>query len=133
MENVLMTFYNPVLIVGDKSMTYIATHEISHSWTGNDLTCGDWANLWLNEGFTTFEERKVSETLYGENFAKTEYFRGNNSLMVAFDDLGVTSDLTSLHPDLNGDDPDPYSTDVVYEKGSQFLVYLENIVGDVIF
>jgi len=38
----------------------VATHEIAHSWTGNDVTCRDWSNMWLNEGFTVFEERKVS-------------------------------------------------------------------------
>jgi len=38
----------------------VATHEILHSWTGNEVTCENWSNFWLNEGFTVFEERKVS-------------------------------------------------------------------------
>lgn len=60
MENPLLTFASPTIIVGDKSQVYVATHEIAHSWTGNDVTDGDWSNMWLNEGFTVFEERKVS-------------------------------------------------------------------------
>jgi len=60
MENPLLTFASPTIIVGDKSQVYVATHEIAHSWTGNDVTCRDWANMWLNEGFTVFEERKVT-------------------------------------------------------------------------
>ena len=60
MENPLLTFASPTIIVGDKSQVYVATHEIAHSWTGNDVTCRDWSNLWLNEGFTVFEERKIS-------------------------------------------------------------------------
>lgn len=72
MENPLLTFASPTIIVGDKSQTYVATHEIGHSWTGNKVTCRDWSNFWLNEGFTTFIERKVSGQLNGEDFAKIE-------------------------------------------------------------
>lgn len=60
MENPLLTFASPTIIVGDKSQVYVATHEICHSWTGNDVTCENWSNMWLNEGFTTYEERYVS-------------------------------------------------------------------------
>ncbi len=35
MENPLLTFASPTIIVGDKSQVYVATHEICHSWTGN--------------------------------------------------------------------------------------------------
>jgi len=86
-----MTFYNPILITGDKSLTNIATHEISHSWTGNYVTCADWANLWLNEGFTTFEERKVSGILYGEDFRLTEFYVGSQDLYAFIDSVGPDS------------------------------------------
>lgn len=65
MENPLLTFASPTIIVGDKSQVYVATHEIAHSWTGNDVTCRDWENFWINEGFTVFSERKVSGKIYG--------------------------------------------------------------------
>jgi len=60
MENPLLTFASPTIITGDKSQVYVATHEIAHSWTGNDVTCRNWENFWLNEGFTVFIERKIS-------------------------------------------------------------------------
>lgn len=60
MENPLLTFASPTIIVGDKSQVYVATHEMAHSWTGNSVTCSDWESFWLNEGFTVFIERKVS-------------------------------------------------------------------------
>lgn len=72
MENPLLTFASPTIIVGDKSQVYVATHEIAHSWTGNDVTCRDWSNFWLNEGFTVFEERKVTGSLQTTDFAKIE-------------------------------------------------------------
>jgi leukotriene-A4 hydrolase len=69
MENPLLTFASPTIITGDKSQVYVATHEIAHSWTGNDVTCENWENFWINEGFTVFEERKISGKLHGKDFA----------------------------------------------------------------
>lgn len=81
MENPLLTFASPTIIVGDKSQVYVATHEIAHSWTGNDVTCQNWENMWLNEGFTVFEERKVSQQLSNySDFAMVEAYLGNASL-----------------------------------------------------
>ena len=54
MENPLLTFASPTIITGDKSQVDVATHEIAHSWTGNQVTCNNWSNFWLNEGFTVF-------------------------------------------------------------------------------
>ncbi len=112
-----MTFYNPVLIVGDKSLCYIAIHEICHSWTGNDVTNSNWSNFWLNEGFTVFEERKVTQQIYTKDFALTEAFVGNLSLYFDTHNLGVDNSYTSLYPIFNGDNPDNYVTNVPYEKG----------------
>jgi aminopeptidase N len=36
--------------------------------------------MWLNEGFTTFEERTISAEVYGINFSKVEYILGNAAL-----------------------------------------------------
>lgn len=58
MENPLLTFASPTIVTDDKSQVGVAAHEMAHSWTGNTVTCADWANFWLNEGFTVFIERK---------------------------------------------------------------------------
>lgn len=34
----------------------MVSHEISHQWFGNLVTCWDWNELWLNEGFATYFE-----------------------------------------------------------------------------
>lgn len=59
MEHPLLTFASPTIIVGDKSGVGTAIHEIGHSWTGNTVTCNNWSNMWINEGFCTFLERKI--------------------------------------------------------------------------
>jgi len=68
MENPLLTFATPFIIVGDKSGVGVAVHEIAHSWTGNLVTNMNWDNFWLNEGFTRFLERKILKKMNNEAF-----------------------------------------------------------------
>lgn len=117
MENPLLTFASPTIIVGDGSQVYVATHEIAHSWTGNELTCKDWSNMWMNEGFTVFEERKVSERVHGTEFAKIEAQLGNVSLWDDMMGFGLSSNFSSLYPILTEASPDDSFSEVPYEKG----------------
>lgn len=117
MENPLLTFASPTIITGDKSQVYVATHEIAHSWTGNDLTCKNWEHFWLNEGFTVFEERKVSGQIHGKEFATVEAYLGNISMVNAMQVYGMDNVYTSLHPTLKGDAPDNAFSEIPYERG----------------
>lgn len=130
MENPLLTFASPTIIVGDKSQVYVATHEIAHSWTGNEVTTRDWENFWLNEGFTVFTERKVSGKLYGEDFAQVEALLGNSSLWSDMIGFGLDSSFASIHPVLDGSNPDDSFSELPYEKGFQFLYYIQSVIGD---
>lgn len=124
MENPLLTFASPSIITGDKSGTSVAIHEIVHSWTGNMVTCGNWSNLWLNEGFTIFIERQAQIAVYGKDFMKLDAMVGNNSLVEEMNDFGMTSNFSSLFPLVEGRNPDDAFSDVPYEKGFQFLYYI---------
>jgi len=132
MENPLLTFASPTVIVGDKSQVYVAIHEMAHSWTGNEVTCQNWENFWLNEGFTVFVERHVSATMYGEDFAKVAALLGNTSMYQSMEDqeLGLKDTFSSLHPVLKGRNPDSSFSTVPYEKGFQMLYFLEQLIGD---
>jgi len=133
MENPLLTFASPTIITGDKSQVYVATHEIAHSWTGNDVTCKNWEHFWLNEGFTVFEERKVSSKLHGEDFAKVEMLLGNSSMFTDMKNYGLTNPFSSLHPTLKGASPDDAFSTIPYDKGFQLLYFLESLVGETMF
>ncbi|CDW80710.1 peptidase family m1 containing protein [Stylonychia lemnae] len=126
MENPLLTFASPTIIVGDGSQVYVATHEIGHSWTGNEVTCRDWSNFWLNEGFTVFIERHVSAGVHGPDFSKLGSQLGNQSAWDDMNGYGLSNSYSSLYPIMNGQDPEISSSEVPYEKGFQFLKYLEN-------
>jgi leukotriene-A4 hydrolase len=129
MENPLLTFASPTIIVGDKSQVDVATHEIAHSWTGNLVTNQNWENFWLNEGFTVFTERHVGRIQRGEEFYKISSYLGNSSLFEDMTNFGLDSTFSSLHPDYAGANPYDTFSEVPYEKGFQFLTYLESLIG----
>lgn len=94
------------------------------------MTCRDWENFWLNEGFTVFEERKVSGKIHGEEFAKVEALLGNSSMYTDMVNYGLTNVFSSLHPTLKGHSPDDAFSTIPYDKGFQLLTYLESLVGE---
>jgi leukotriene-A4 hydrolase len=100
MENPCLTFVTPALLAGDRSMTNVIAHEIAHSWTGNLVTNKNWNNFWMNEGFTKFLERKISELMSGEDISNIEALSGLINLDSTIKGIGETHSFTSLNPDL---------------------------------
>ena len=133
MENPNLTFVTPALLAGDRSMSNIINHEISHSWTGNLVTNKNWKNFWVNEGFTIFMERKIDVALLGEDNVNLEAIVGNNEMIADIKILGEDSEYTKLSADYGTNDPDDGFSNVPYEKGYQFLIYIEKLIGKEIF
>ncbi|HZW08507.1 MAG TPA: M1 family metallopeptidase [Phycisphaerales bacterium] len=68
MENTSATTFFPFAAAATPgSIDDIIVHELVHQWTGDLLTCKNWAHLWLQEGWATF-----GESLWAEHSAERE-------------------------------------------------------------
>ncbi|XP_051889373.1 leukotriene A-4 hydrolase [Pristis pectinata] len=129
MENPCLTFVTPTLLAGDRSLSNVIAHEISHSWTGNLVTNKTWEHFWLNEGHTVYLERMIAHCMCDEKLRQFVAIGGWKDLLEAIKTFGPTNPLTSLVPDLRDTDPDDAFSSVPYEKGFALLYHLEELLG----
>ena len=129
MENPRVSFVTPVLVAGDRSLVSVVCHELAHSWSGNLVTNRTWDDFWLNEGFTTYFERRLDEVLYGREYMEMQALLGIRDLDLEFEEIGADNKDTALFVEMAGRDPDETTANVPYEKGYLFLRMLEETFG----
>lgn len=129
MENPKLTFLTPTIISGDRSLVNLIAHELAHSWSGNLVTNATWNDFWLNEGFTVYFERRLTEQMTSKGYADMLWELGYQDLEATVEEIGAEDKDTHLKLDLTGRDPDDGLTDIAYEKGALFLKLIENNVG----
>ncbi len=109
----------------------LVSHELAHSWFGDLVTCKNWAELWLNEGFATFMEAAYREKAYGRKayifkiIGDAEQFKASDSVTSKRHGLfnANAGDVSSLF-DV------PFTT---YNKGGAVLHTLREQIGDEAF
>ena len=96
----------------------VVAHELSHMWWGDFVTCRDYHDIWLNEGFATYCEALWAEAVggpgqYHAKMAETKYV-GSGSVYAP-----DTFDPNRI-----------YDKNLSYYKGSWVLHMLRHLVGD---
>lgn len=129
MENPRMVFLTPTVIKGDATGAQVVAHELAHSWTGNLITNKNNNHFWLNEGFTTYAERRIVEAVQGEDRAALNTGIGWRGLVKEMERFKDNIAMTKLKTNQEGVDPDDVYSEVPYEKGFQFLWRIERQIG----
>lgn len=75
MEHTTCTTHSFMLLMDERAaldidIVPVVAHELAHQWFGDLITCRDWPNGWLNEGFATYFEE-----LWGEHDRGEDYFK----------------------------------------------------------
>jgi aminopeptidase N len=102
----------------------IIAHEMAHQWFGDKVTCRNFNNIWLNEGFATY-----SESVWLENYEGRESY--NNSIKSRM--AGARNAVGSLYV-LNTENVNEiFNGNRTYSKGAIVLHMLRGVVGDSTF
>ncbi|CAN8105768.1 unnamed protein product [Discula destructiva] len=131
MENPIWTFATPTVVSGDRENVDVIAHELSHSWSGNLVTAGSWEHFWLNEGWTTYLERRILAAVHGDAYFDFSAVIGWKDLQDSVDDFNAAGEqnFTQLLIDHTGIDPDDAFSKVAYEKGFHMVWSLDRLVG----
>lgn len=130
MENPRLTFVTPTAIVGTRGQTNLITHELAHAWTGNLITNATWSDFWLNEGWTTYAEMRITEVLEGADFRDLVFVYHLNEILDAMKNrIGMDAPQTRLKRTDDESDDGSGSFSIPYYKGASFLIECEKAVG----
>jgi aminopeptidase N len=128
MENVSATTLGEGSLVearnGIHPMASLNSHELAHQWFGDLVTCRDWGNIWLNEGFATFFEQLWAERSRGRDAYDSEREGALNSYL-SESRRYKRPIVTNVYPD-----PDAMFDSHTYPKGGLVLHMLRRELGD---
>ncbi|MCE1164772.1 MAG: T9SS type A sorting domain-containing protein [Bacteroidetes bacterium] len=102
----------------------VISHELSHQWFGDKVTCRDFRHIWLNEGFATFSEAVYIEATQGKD--AYDYFMKSRMNYSKF----AVGSVYVQNPNSVSEIFDTYRS---YYKGSFILHMLRGITGDSLF
>jgi aminopeptidase N len=103
----------------------IVAHEYFHNWSGNRVTCRDWFQLSLKEGFTVFRDSGFSADMNSRTVKRIEdvsYLRTHQFA----EDAGPMAH--AVRPDSFIEISNFYTL-TVYEKGSEVVGMIHTLVG----
>jgi len=138
MENAGLIVYRDALLLLDehspaeryRSVFNVNAHEIAHQWYGDLVTVPWWDDIWLNEAYATWAQRKATIAL------KPEYFGDLASLEERLATMKNDSLLTArkVRQPINGHgDIETAFDGITYQKGASVLAMFEEWIGEETF
>jgi aminopeptidase N len=104
----------------------IVAHEYFHNWSGNRVTCRDWFQLSLKEGFTVFRDACFSADMNSATVKRIEDARIMRTVQFA-EDAGPMAH--PVQPDSFIEISNFYTV-TIYEKGAEVVGMQRKILGD---
>ena len=131
MENVSATTLGAVSLADARdepwSMASLNSHELGHQWFGDLITCRNWGNIWLNEGFATFMQMIYFEHSRGKD--AYDYERYDAWRNYYFESQRYKRAIvTQYFPN-----PGAMFDSHTYPKGGLIIHALRRIMGDAVF
>jgi aminopeptidase N len=103
----------------------LTSHELTHQWWGDNVTCRTWSDIWLNEGFATYGEALWLERKPGST--------GLPALFSAMAARRPSSFNGSVYRTNVSSTSSIFSSNFAYNKGAWVLHQLRKVVGDQAF
>ena len=103
----------------------VVAHEYFHNWSGNRVTCRDWFQLSLKEGFTVYRDAEFSSDMNSRTIKRVEDVEFLRSVQFAEDGGPLAH---PVRPDSYMEINNFYTT-TVYEKGAEVVRMMATILG----
>jgi len=132
MENKGLNIFNSALLLADaesatdmnfERIESVVAHEYFHNWSGNRVTCRDWFQLCLKEGFTVFRDQEFSADQRGAAVQRIKDVRALRARQFA-EDAGPLAH--PVRPD-SYMKIDNFYTATIYEKGAELIRMLRKM------
>ncbi|MDT8280385.1 MAG: aminopeptidase N, partial [Erythrobacter sp.] len=134
MENKGLNVFNTKYVLADPdtatdadfdAVEGVIAHEYFHNWSGNRVTCRDWFQLSLKEGFTVLRDQLFSQDMQGEAVKRIEDVRILRGAQFP-EDAGPLAH--PIRPDSYREISNFY-TATVYNKGAEVIRMMRTMAG----